>query len=194
MNETRITVHGNVTAAPVERTSRNGNVFTTFRVASTPRRRTADGTYVDLDTNFFSVISWNALAANTAAALQKGQPVIVEGNLTIKSYLTSDGQPRTDAEIEAQHIGHDLVFGRASFERLSRAAALGVDRNADPAVRHAMAETNGVSIAADAHRPANVDANGEAFDGPVEGGGSGPVQQFGDPDTDEYHVEETPAA
>jgi len=56
-----------------------------------------------------------------------------------------------------------------------------------------MAETNGVSIAADPHRPANVDANGEAFDGPVEGGGSGPVQQLGDPDTDAYSVED-PAA
>src|SRR3546814_2637197 len=128
MNETRITVHGNVTAAPVERTSRNGNVFTTFRVASTPRRRTADGPYVDLDTNFFSVISWNALAANPAAALQKGQPVIVEGNLTLKSYLTSDGQPRTDPEVAAQHIGHDPVVRRASFDRLSPAAALGLDR------------------------------------------------------------------
>ena len=65
---------------------------------------------------------------------------------------------------------------------------------AQSAVRHAMAETNGVSVAVDAHRPANVDINGEAFDGPVEGGGPGPVQPFGDPDTDDYHVEETPAA
>lgn len=186
MNEIRITVHGNVTAAPVERTSRNGKVFTTFRVASTPRRRTADGSYADLDTSFFSVISWNALAANAAAALHKGQPVIIEGNLNLKTYVTSEGVSRTDAEIEAQHIGPDLAYGRASFERVSRAAALGADRNADPVVRQALAEGNGVTLADDTSRPANVDVNGVIHDEPLP-------TDLGDPDTDDY-IAEAPAA
>ena len=43
MNETRITVHGNVVSDPVQRTGRTGSIFTTFRLAHTPYRRGVDG-------------------------------------------------------------------------------------------------------------------------------------------------------
>ena len=135
MNEIRITVHGNVVSEPVERQARNGSTYTTFRVATTPYRRTSDGRFVDGDTSFFDVIAFNALAANAATALRKGQPVIVEGNLSVKQYLSNDGTPRNSPQIDAAHIGHDLSWGRATFERVSRAAALGHDRTADPDVQ-----------------------------------------------------------
>ena len=135
MNETRITVHGNVVTDPVQRTGRTGSIYTTFRVAHTPYRRGADGRYYDGETSFYSVITFSALAANAAVALRKGQPIVAEGNLTVKQYVGSDGQPRTTAEIDADHVGHDLSWGRATFERVSRAAALGHDRTADPDVQ-----------------------------------------------------------
>ena len=72
MNEIRITLHGNVVSEPVERLARNGSVYTTFRVATTPYRRTAEGRFVDGDTSFYDVIAFNALAANSAKALRKG--------------------------------------------------------------------------------------------------------------------------
>jgi single-strand DNA-binding protein len=138
MNETRITVHGNVVAEPVERPTRTGGVFTTFRIATTPFRRTGDGRYVDGETSFYSVIAFNALGANAASSLRKGQPVVVAGKLSIREWQGADGRPRVSAEIDAEHVGHDLTYGRTSFERLSRAAALGQDRLADPEVRHSM--------------------------------------------------------
>jgi single-strand DNA-binding protein len=197
MNETRITVHGNVVTEPVERQGRNGSVFTTFRVATTPYRRTADGRFVDGDTSFYSVIAFNALAANAASALRKGQPVIVEGNLSIKQYVGNDGQPRTSPEIDADHVGHDLSWGRASFERVSRAAALGQDRTADPDVQasvRALAEGGSASVD---QRPAHVDADGvvdDAYDlGPEAADGArdpGAVLATGDPETDDYEVVE----
>ena len=79
MNETRITVHGNVVSDPVQRTGRTGSIFTTFRLAHTPYRRGADGRYYDGETSYFSVIAFSALAANSAVALHKGQPVVVLG-------------------------------------------------------------------------------------------------------------------
>src|SRR5215218_7130144 len=163
MNETRITVHGNVVTEPVERQGRNGSIFTTFRIATTPYRRTADGRFVDGDTSFYSVIAFNALAANAAAALRKGQPVIVEGNLAMKQYVGTDGQPRLSPEVDADHVGHDLSWGRATFERVSRAAALGQDRTADPDVQasvRALAEREPGA----GERPAHVDANGVVDD------------------------------
>jgi len=192
MNETRITVHGNVVSEPVERQARNGSTFTTFRIATTPYRRTAEGKFVDGETSFFNVIAFNALAANAANALRKGQPVIVEGNLTNKKYLGNDGQQRTSPEIDADHIGHDLSWGRASFERVSRAAALGYDRTADPDVQQSLR-----ALGDDAEeRPAQVDADGVVSDdydpdadGVELGGDEGTaVRASGDPETDDYEV------
>jgi single-strand DNA-binding protein len=196
MNETSITVHGNVVSEPVERQARNGSTYTTFRVATTPYRRTPDGKFVDGDTSFYDVIAFNALAANVASALRKGQPVIVTGHLSIKPYLSNDGTPRTSPQIDAAHIGHDMSWGRATFERVSRAAALGQDRTADPDVQasvRAMAE--GESGPSDL-RPAHVDADGvvdDDYDPESDGATAATdddVLATGDPETDDYDVVE----
>ena len=198
MNETRITLHGNVVSEPVERQARNGSPYTTFRVATTPYRRTADGRFVDGDTSFYDVIAFNALAANAASALRKGQPIIVEGTLAIKQYVGNDGTPGRSPQIDAAHIGHDLSWGRASFERVSRAAALGHDRTADPDVQasiRAMAE--GVS-APTGLRPAHVDADGVVDDDydpesdvlSAVHAADDDVLATGDPETDDYEVVE----
>ena len=193
MNEIRITVHGNVVSDPVERVARNGTPYTTFRIATTPYRRTADGKFVDGDTSFYSVIAFNALAANTASGLRKGQPVLVEGKVAIKNYLGNDGNPRTAAEIDADHIGHDFAWGRASFERVSRAAALGHDRTADPDVQQTVRALSEAESAG--QRPAYVDADGVVSDDYAPGGdaahvpaGQGEGLATGDPETDDYEV------
>jgi single-strand DNA-binding protein len=198
MNETRITVHGNVVSDPVQRTGRTGSIFTTFRVAQTPYRRGADGRYYDGETSYYSVITFNALAANAAVSLHKGQPIVVEGSVSVKQYVGTDGQPRTSAEIDADHLGHDLSWGRATFERVSRAAALGHDRTADPDVQATVrAIVEGAALPEE--RPAHVDADGvvtddydpdlEELDEPQ---GADEIEsrrsELGDPDTDEYEV------
>lgn len=197
MNETRITVHGNVVSDPVQRTGRTGSIFTTFRLAHTPYRRGVDGRYYDGETSYYSVIAFSALAANSAVALHKGQPVVVEGNLTVKQYAGPDGQPRTAAEIEAAHLGHDLSWGRATFERVSRAAALGHDRTADPDVQAAVRAIAEGQTPPD-ERPAHVDADGvvsddydpsrDESDAADDGGEAAGRPGLGDPETDDYEV------
>jgi single-strand DNA-binding protein len=182
MNEIKVTVYGNVVTDPTPRAGRNGSIFTTFRVATTPYRRTADGSYADQETSFYNVIAFDTLASNTAASLHKGQPVIIVGNLSNKSYVDKDGINRNSTEVEAQHIGHDLRFGRATFQRVSRAAALGADRSAQEDVRSSVE-----GLIADAERPANVDENGEVHDVEVPGP---PAPAFGDPETDPYELPE----
>ncbi|GAB3881659.1 single-stranded DNA-binding protein [Terrabacter terrigena] len=194
MNEIRITVHGNVVSDPVERVARNGTPFTTFRIATTPYRRTADGKFVDGDTSFYSVIAFNALAANTASALHKGQPVLVEGKLAIKTYLGNDGLSHTGPEIDADHIGHDFSWGRASFERVSRAAALGHDRTSDPVVQESVRALSDAGTPGG--RPSYVDADGvvdddydaEGATAATEDGQRVDVLPTGDPETDDYEV------
>ena len=183
MNETRVTVHGNVVSEPIQRHGRNGSVFTTFRVATTPYRRLPDGRFVDGHTSFYNVIAFNALAANVASGVKKGHPLVVEGNLAMKQYVGGDGQTRISPEIDADHIGHDLSWGRSRFERISRAAALGHDRTADPDVEAQLRELTESS--AGEHRPAHVDANGVVSDDYDPDAEAEPV---GDPETDAYDV------
>ncbi len=157
MNEIHMTVYGNVVSEPVQRATRTGGVFVTFSVASTPRRRTPDGRFVDRETTFVDVICFDALAANAAISLHKGQPVTVEGDFSTRRWVDADGGKRETPQVEASHIGHDLRRGRAAFERVSKAAALGQDRSSEPEVLEAIAAMHG---SADS-RPSWVDANGE---------------------------------
>ncbi len=201
MNEIRMIVHGNVVSEPVQRTTRTGGVFVTFSVASTPRRRTADGRFVDRETTFVDVICFDSLAANAAFSLHKGQPVTVEGDFSLRRWVKADGHERESPQVEASHIGHDLRRGRASFERVSRAAALGLDRSSEPEVLEAVAAMHD----SEDSRPSWVDANGEVdedYPGEESTTGSGPSgpsvpagpSGLGDPETDPYRVADEPAA
>lgn len=196
MYEDFITVAGNIVADPEQRQGRSGP-FTTFRLASTPRRRMPDGSYADGPTNFYGVCAFGPLGGNALASLYKGQPVIVSGRLRINQYRTEKNEPRTSAEIDAYNIGPDLRWGQASFRRLSRAEALGLDRMADSEVQAAIRDQ------AEGERPANVDENGEVHDAIPIPGVFGPQEApdeeghqpdaaagpFGDPETDDYEVE-----
>ena len=100
MNESYVTVIGNLTADPVLRTTKNGKPFATFRMASTPRRWDGrEQAYVDGGTNFVSVVTFNALAANVVASLAKGQPAIVYGRLRVNTWSTAEGKNSTSVEI-----------------------------------------------------------------------------------------------
>lgn len=193
MNESHVTVVGNVVADPVERTTRSGGPFTTFRIASTPRYRTSDGRYADGSTSFYGVCAFNVLAANAARSLQKGQPVMVHGRLRVNEWRDDKDQARVSVEIEASHIGHDLSLGQATFSRLTRAEALGHEPLSDPEVQSSLRD-------GDEGRPSNVDENGVVLDGApgVPPGfdeqsdddepGPDPLAGIGDPEHDAYEV------
>ena len=144
MNESYVTVIGNLTADPVLRTTKNGKPFATFRVASTPRRWDGrEQAYVDGGTNFVSVVTFNALAANVVASLAKGQPAIVYGRLRVNTWSTAEGKNSTSVEIDAYHVGHDLTRGQSHFTKAARAQFDTTDRLASPEIQHALAVASG---------------------------------------------------
>ena len=141
MNETFVTVAGNVVNEPETRVARNGAPFTTFRLASTERRYDPQRKgFVDGSTSYYSVACWRALGLNVADSLHKGQPVVVTGRQRVNQWESSNGTFGTSVEIEASHVGHDLALGRTSFEKGMRAGADVTGRMADPALRASMAE------------------------------------------------------
>lgn len=124
MNDSYLTIAGNVVGSPRLRLTKKGVPVTNFRVASTPRRYDADEQkWVDGDTLFVNVTCWRAMAENTAASLQKGQPVVATGRFYARAY-TVDETVRISHELEATAVGHDLARGTSEFRKAFRPAGV----------------------------------------------------------------------
>jgi len=137
MNETYVTVSGNVVGDPIVRTTRANVPFVTFRVASNVRRvdfKTGD--YVDSGTNFVNVTAFRALGVNLSNSLKKGEPVIVYGRMRINQWVNGE-RSGTTVEIDAYNVGHDLSWGQTTFRKVARPQLNQNDRMADPEVQDA---------------------------------------------------------
>ena len=129
MNDTVITVQGNVGSDVRQVVTAKGAVLTSFRLASTPRSPDREtGEWVDGTTTWYSVVAWRNLADNIASSLTKGDPVLVHGRLRTVAW-ERDGRSGETLEIEALSVGPDLNRGRATYRRVLRPAA---DRTARP--------------------------------------------------------------
>lgn len=116
MNDTYVTVVGNVADDPRRKVTEKGAV-TNFRMASTGRRYdSGSGQYVDSGTFWIDVECWNGLSSNVAGSVSKGDPVIVQGTLTTHEW-ESDNGPRRKPQLRATAVGPNLAKGMAVFKR-----------------------------------------------------------------------------
>ena len=116
MNDTIVTVVGNVVDSPRRHSFENGAV-TNFRMASNSRRYDAGREeFVDAGTFWVDVECWGALSSNVSASISKGDPVIVHGALTTHSWESESG-PRSKPRIKAFQVGPNLQKGRSLFTR-----------------------------------------------------------------------------
>ena len=121
-NETMVTLQGNVGGEVLLRQA-GESLVANFRVACTPRRllrRT--GEWVDGETQWYTVNAWRSLGESCQRSLHKGDPVLVHGRLTQRSYLNKDNVQVTALEVEAFVVGHDLGKGISVFSRRPSAA------------------------------------------------------------------------
>jgi single-strand DNA-binding protein len=120
VNETWITMVGNVVDEPKLRETKTGTKVLSFRVASTSRRYDKEQErWIDNETMYASVTCWRWFAENVAASLHKGQPVIVTGKIFTREYR-KDETVRASYEIDAEAVGHDLARGRSVFTKTPR--------------------------------------------------------------------------
>jgi single-strand DNA-binding protein len=116
VNDTFVTVVGNVVDSPRRVSLENGAV-TNFRMASTARRYdTAKQEFVDAATFWVDVECWNGLSSNVSASVSKGDPVIVQGALSTHSWESENGR-RSTPRIRAFAVGPNLARGTAVFKR-----------------------------------------------------------------------------
>jgi len=119
MNDTLITVLGNVATDPKLRVTATGIKVVDFRLASTERRfdKALNG-WRDGKTIFYTVTCWRNTGENVLESVHKGQPIVVHGRLRDGSY-EKEGQMRPVFEVEAYALGHDLTRGVARFVKAS---------------------------------------------------------------------------
>ena len=118
MNDTMMTIVGNVVDTPRRRTTKNGHTVTNFRIASTSRRFDREQEkFIDNATLFVNVTCWRQMGVNVDQSIKKGQPVLVHGRYTMREY-TVEEQVRTSYELEAIAVGHDLARGTSQFTRV----------------------------------------------------------------------------
>ncbi|MDM4764351.1 single-stranded DNA-binding protein [Galbitalea sp. SE-J8] len=129
-----ITVVGFIATEPRHLVTNEGLPITSFRLASTARRfDRSKNEWVDGDTNWFTVTAFRQLALNANASLQKGHRVVVAGRLRVRGWEAGD-KTGTTVEIDADAIGHDLLWGTSKFVRNLGPARGGTDAVVAPAV------------------------------------------------------------
>ena len=95
-----------------------------FRVGCTPRRfQRRSETWVDEETQWYTVNAWRALGEHCAASLHAGDPVVVHGRLSARTYVSRSDVEVTAQEVEATFVGHDLTRGTTTFIRAAPRAS-----------------------------------------------------------------------
>lgn len=120
MNETTITVVGNLTSDPDLRYTQNGLAVANFTIASTHRtfdRQAND--WKDGEALFLRASCWREFAEHVAGSLTKGARVVATGRLKQRSYETKEGEKRTAIELEVDEIGPSLRYATATVTRAS---------------------------------------------------------------------------
>jgi single-strand DNA-binding protein len=112
-----LAVSGIVATTPRHIVTSEGLAITSFRLASTQRRfDKGQAQWVDIDTNWYTVVAFRQLALNANASLNKGDRVVASGRVKVRNWESED-KSGTAIEIEADALGHDLLWGTSSFER-----------------------------------------------------------------------------
>ncbi|OLT34361.1 hypothetical protein BJF79_07260 [Actinomadura sp. CNU-125] len=149
INETKITIVGNLVEDPKMRFTATGQPVVNLRIASNARKYNADsGRWEDADVLFLSCSAWRQLAENIAESLERGMKVIVTGRLKQSSYDTAEGEKRTVYEIDAEEVGPSLRTATAKVVRAARQTG-GAERSGGFGRAAEPAPTGGGGFAAD---------------------------------------------
>ena len=134
MNDTPVTLVGNLCADPELSKTPNDIPVANLRLAVTPRIRQQDE-WADGPTSFYRVTCGRQLAEHAADTLTKGARLLVTGRLRIRQYETDDGHRGQAAEVDADDLGPSLLFATATVHRISNGDGAGdtaSTRRADP--------------------------------------------------------------
>lgn len=117
MSNAKTTATGLVATTPRYLKTTDGLDICSFRMASAYKhfdRKKME--WVEGETNWFTITSFGTLAINVAKSISKGDRISVSGMLRVRDWDNGTNSG-TSVEIEAETIGHDLLWGNSTFER-----------------------------------------------------------------------------
>ena len=92
----KIILSGRLTEAPVVRYTTTGKVVCQFTLAVQRGFKNPEGNY---DADFIQVVLWGPAGERLGNTVTKGQRIIVEGRLQIRSYKTKNNTTRWITEV-----------------------------------------------------------------------------------------------
>jgi single-strand DNA-binding protein len=132
VNETLLTLQGYV-GSPVNLRPAGDVMVASFRLGCTPRRyQRATNSWYDEETQWFTVNVWRGLADNCEASLRVGDPVVVHGRMSLKTWADANGVEQRTLEVQATSVGHDLNRGTSRFTKPQRPAPGPLDEGTSP--------------------------------------------------------------
>jgi single-strand DNA-binding protein len=98
-----ITLIGYVGHDPVPGKTKDGTLRSRFSVATSDRRKAANGE-VNEHTSWFRVTAYGRLAEIAQAYLATGKQVFIRGSLRLEVYVDREGENRFSAEVKAKEL------------------------------------------------------------------------------------------
>lgn len=111
-----ITVLGNLTRDPELRFTPSGSPVVNFGIAVSRRWQNNVGEWQE-DVNYVDVVAWRSLAENCSESLKKGDRVLLNGRLQMRTWETADGQTRNKIEIVARVVAPSLEWATAEITK-----------------------------------------------------------------------------
>lgn len=135
---------GNVGSDVDLREVRDGLVYASFRLASTPRIWRS-GEWTDGPTTWLAVNCSKTLAEHVKSSVNKGDPVVVAGRLRTSRWADAQGVVQERQYIDAAVVGHDLTRGISVFRKSSRQAVEDAEFNVGELLAATEAQAGGDS-------------------------------------------------
>jgi single-strand DNA-binding protein len=125
-------ITGLVATTPRHLVTQDGLPITSFRLAASLRKFDKQlNRWVEAETNWFTITSFRQLAVNSAVSISKGDRILVMGRLRVRDWDNGE-RAGTSVEIEAESIGHDLVWGSSTFVRTVNSREADLDQAPAP--------------------------------------------------------------
>jgi len=102
---------GNLTRDPEIKYTNEGIAITEMGLAVNKKWTDKNGKESET-VDFFNVTTWNNLAENCAAALKKGDRVILSGHLNLRSWENKEGKKYNITNITADVVAASLEFNQ----------------------------------------------------------------------------------
>lgn len=111
-------IQGRLTADPELQFIPSGKALAKFTVVSSRRRKTDAGEWEDVGTTFWDCRAWGPEAEALCESVNKGDEVVVLGEISQRTWETPEGEKRSRMEVEARTFA--VVVSRRQTAKVTR--------------------------------------------------------------------------